>query len=244
MDTEAHAVDIESQLPSTGARWGAEALGTFLLVLGGVGTAVLAGEHVGFLGVALAFGLTVVVGAYSFGPISGGHFNPAVTVGLATAGRFAWRDVPGYIGAQIIGGLIASTLLFLIATGRDGADLKNFASNGYGAASPDGYGLLSVALVEIVLTAVFVIVILGATAPRSTPAAAGLTIGLSLTLIHLVSIPVSNTSVNPARSIAAAIYGGSESLIQLWAFLVFPIVGALLGGLVFKPLLDGIRKTV
>ncbi|RBP67260.1 aquaporin Z [Brevibacterium sanguinis] len=244
MATDAHPADIESLLPSTGARWGAEALGTFLLVLGGVGTAVLAGEHVGFLGVALAFGLTVVVGAYSFGPVSGGHFNPAVTVGLATAGRFAWKDVPGYVIAQVVGGLVASSLLFLIALGRDGADLKNFASNGYGDASPDGYGLLSVALVEIILTAVFVIVILGATAPRSTPAAAGLTIGLSLTLIHLISIPVSNTSVNPARSIASAIYGGGESLMQLWAFLVFPIIGALLGGLVFKPLLDGVRKTV
>lgn len=231
-----------STTPTTAARLGAEGLGTFLLVFGGVGTAVFAADHVGFLGVALAFGLTVLVGVYAFGPVSGGHFNPAVTVGLATAGRFAWKDVPGYIIVQIIGGAIASTLLFVIAQGRPGADLGNFASNGFGEASPDGYGLLSVALIEIILTAIFVLVILGATSAKASPAAAGLAIGLSLTLIHLIAIPVSNTSVNPARSIAAAIYGGGTSLGQVWAFLVFPIIGAIIAGLIHKPLLEGVRK--
>lgn len=229
-------------LPTTTARIAAEVIGTFILVFGGVGTAVLAGTHVGFQGVALAFGLTVVVGAYAFGPISGGHFNPAVTIGLATAGRFAWKDVPGYVIAQIFGGILASSLLFIIAIDRDDADLGNFASNGYGAASPDGYGLLAVILVEIILTAVFLLVIIGVTSSRATVAFAPLAIGLTLALIHLISIPVSNTSVNPARSIAAAIYGGGESLMQLWVFLVFPIIGAVIAGLVFRPLLDGVQE--
>lgn len=231
------------ETPSTGARLAAEVVGTFVLVFGGVGTAVLAGAHVGFLGVALAFGLTVVVGAYAFGPVSGGHFNPAVTIGLAAAGRFAWKDVAGYVVAQIVGGVLASSLLYVIAKGRPDADLGNFASNGYGAASPDGYGLLSVILVEVALTAVFLFVIIGATSTRAAAGFAPLAIGLTLTLIHLISIPVSNTSVNPARSIAAAIYGGGESLMQLWVFLVFPIVGALIAGLLFKPLFDGTKRT-
>lgn len=228
--------------PTTTARLSAEALGTFVLVFGGVGTAVLAGSHVGFHGIALAFGLTVVVGAYAFGPVSGGHFNPAVTIGLATAGRFAWKDVPAYIVAQILGGAVASSLLFFIATDRDGADLGNFASNGFGAASPDGYGLVAVMLVEVILTAVFLFVIIGVTSSRATVGFAPLAIGLSLALIHLISIPVSNTSVNPARSIAAAIYGGPEALGQLWVFLVFPIIGAVLAGLLFRPMLDGVRQ--
>jgi len=228
--------------PTTTARISAEVIGTFILVFGGVGTAVLAGAHVGFHGIALAFGLTVVVGAYAFGPVSGGHFNPAVTIGLATAGRFPWKDVLGYIIAQIIGGALASTLLFIIATDREGADLGNFASNGYGEASPDGYGLMAVILVEVILTAVFLFVIIGTTSTRATVAFAPLAIGLTLTLIHLISIPVSNTSVNPARSIAAAIYGGGESLMQLWVFLVFPVVGAVIAGLLFRPLLDGVQE--
>ena len=231
------------EAPSTGARLAAEVVGTFVLVFGGVGTAVLAGAHVGFLGVALAFGLTVVVGAYAFGPVSGGHFNPAVTIGLAAAGRFAWKDVAGYVVAQIVGGVLASSLLYVIAKGRPDADLGNFASNGYGAASPDGYGLLSVILDEVALTAVFLFVIIGATSTRAAAGFAPLAIGLTLTLIHLISIPVSNTSVNPARSIAAAIYGGGESLMQLWVFLVFPIVGALIAGLLFKPLFDSTKRT-
>lgn len=171
---------------------------------------MLAGEHVGFHGIALAFGLTVVVGAYAFGPVSGGHFNPAVTIGLATAGRFAWRDVPGYMIAQIFGGALASSLLFIIAADRVDGDLGNFASNGYGEASPDGYGLLAVIMIEVILTAVFLFIIIGTTSSRATVAFAPLAIGLTLTLIHLISIPVSIISVNPARSIAAAIYGGAS----------------------------------
>lgn len=229
--------------PSTGARLISEAVGTFVLVFGGVGTAVLAGSHVGFLGVALAFGLTVVVGAYAFGPVSGGHFNPAVTFGLAAAGRFAWKDVLGYVIAQIIGGAIASSLLFVIANGRADADLGNFASNGYGAASPDGYGMFAVVLTEVILTAVFLFVIIGTTSTRAAAGFAPLAIGLTLALIHMISIPVSNTSVNPARSIASAIYGGPEALGQLWVFLLFPIVGGLLAGFLFKPLFDGQKKT-
>lgn len=233
--------------PSYTARLIAELVGTFVLVFGGVGTAVFAAGfpgdpghpvNVGFLGVALAFGLTVVVGAYAFGPVSGGHFNTAVTIGMAAAGRFAWKDVLGYVIAQIIGGVLASSLLFLIAHGREGGYEGTFASNGYGAGSPGGYDLLSVGLIEITLTAVFLFVIIGTTSTRAAAGFAPLAIGLSLTLIHLISIPVSNTSVNPARSIAAAIYGGPEALAQLWAFLVFPIVGGLLAGFLFKPLFD------
>lgn len=232
-----------TQSPSTGARLAAELVGTFVLVFGGVGTAVLAGSHVGFLGIALAFGLTVVVGAYAFGPLSGGHFNPAGTIGLAAAGRFAWKEVAGYVIAQVIGGAIASSLLFVIANGRPDADLGNFASNGYGSASPEGFGLFAVILTETILTAVFLFVIIGTTASRAAAGFAPLAIGLTLALIHLISIPVSNTSVNPARSIAAAIYGGGEALAQLWVFLVFPVVGGIIAGLLFKPLFDGVKKT-
>lgn len=224
-----------------------------MLVFGGVGTAVFAAGfpgdpgnpvNVGFLGVALAFGLTVVVGAYAFGPVSGGFFNPAVTLGLAAAGRFAWKDALGYIVAQILGGIVASTLLFLIANGQPGGYEGTLGSNGYGEQSPGGYSLLSVALVEIILTAIFLLVIIGATSPKAAPGFAGLAIGLSLTLIHLISIPVSNTSVNPARSIASAIYGGPEALAQVWAFIVFPIIGGLLGGFLFRPLLAGLREPI
>lgn len=236
--------------PTTGARLAAEAVGTFVLVLGGVGTAVFAagfaGEpgnpvNVGFLGVALAFGLTVLVGVYAFGPVSGGHFNPAVTLGLAAASRFEWKDVAGYIIAQIIGGAVASSLIFAVAMGQPGGYEGTLGANGYGESSPGGYSLLSVGLLEVVLTAVFVLVILGATSKRAPAGFAGIAIGLTLTLIHLISIPVSNTSVNPARSIASAIYGGPEALAQLWAFLVFPVVGGLIAGWIFKPLFDGTR---
>lgn len=233
--------------PSNTARLIAELVGTFILVLGGVGTAVFAAGfpgdpgnpvNVGFLGVALAFGLTVVVGAYAFGPVSGGHFNPAVTLGLAAAGRFAWKDVLGYVIAQIIGGALAATLLFAVANGREGGYEGTLGANGYGAASPGGYDLLSVGLMEITLTMVFLFVIIGTTSTRAAAGFAPLAIGLTLTLIHLISIPISNTSVNPARSIASAIYGGPEALAQLWAFLVFPVVGGLLAGFLFKPLFD------
>lgn len=161
-----------------------------------------------------------------------------MTLGLAAAGRFAWKDVLGYVIAQIIGGVLASSLLFLIASGREGGYEGTLGSNGYGEASPGGYGLLSVALIEITLTAVFLFVIIGATSARAAAGFAPLAIGLTLTLIHLISIPVSNTSVNPARSIASALYGGPEALAQLWAFIVFPIVGGLLAGFLFKPLFD------
>lgn len=237
--------------PATGARLAAEVVGTFLLVLGGVGTAVFAagfpGEpgspvNVGFLGVALAFGLTVVVGAYAFGPVSGGHFNPAVTFGLAAAGRFAWRDAASYVVAQIVGGALASTLIFVIANGQPGGYSGTLGANGYGDASPGGYSLLAVGLTEIVLTAVFLFIIIGTTATRAAAGFAPLAIGLTLTLIHLVSIPISNTSVNPARSIASALYGGEVALAQLWAFLVFPIVGGLVAGFLFRPLFDRTRQ--
>ncbi|MFC5337940.1 aquaporin Z [Leucobacter denitrificans] len=237
--------------PTTGSRLAAEVVGTFILVLGGVGTAVFAAGfvgdpsspvNVGFLGVALAFGLTIVVGVYAFGPISGGHFNPAVTLGLAAAGRFAWKDVAGYVIAQIVGGAIASSLIFAVAMGQPGGYDGTLGANGYGDASPGGYSLLSVGLIEVVLTAVFLFVIIGATSDRAPAGFAGIAIGLTLTLIHLISIPISNTSVNPARSIASAIYGGSEALIQLWAFLVFPALGGLLAGWLFKPLFEATRR--
>lgn len=183
-----------------------------------------------------------MVGAYAFGPVSGGHFNTAVTLGLAAAGRFAWKDVPGYILAQIVGGAIASSLIFAVANGQPGGYDGTLGANGYGEASPGGYSLLAVGMLEITLTAVFVLVIIGATSARAATSFAPLAIGLTLTLIHLISIPVSNTSVNPARSIASAIYGGPEALMQLWAFLVFPIVGGLLAGLIFKPLFDGVQR--
>ncbi|WP_412944876.1 aquaporin Z [Microbacterium sp. 179-B 1A2 NHS] len=235
----------------------AEALGTFLLVLGGVGSALLAADFgasdngtslgIGFVGVSLAFGLTVVAGAYAFGPISGGHFNPAVTIGLATAGRFPWRDTGGYIVAQVVGGLLATSLLALIGSSApgwfDAAHEGGFASNGFGELSPGGFGILGAIVVEVLFTAIFLLVILGVTHPtRGNPAFAGLVIGLTLTLIHLVTIPVDNTSVNPARSIAAAAFGGADPLAQLWVFIVFPIVGAALAGVLHKTLLDRTRR--
>lgn len=241
--------------PSTGAKLTAEALGTFLLVLGGVGTALFASNHFTdpgsgsavYVAVAFAFGLTVVVGVYAFGPISGGHFNPAVSLGLAAAGRLPWREVPAYIIAQIVGGLIASTILVLIGLfGPDGwltgAQDAGFASNGWGDHSPGGFGMWAAIIIEVVLTAVFLFVILGTTHKLRPTPFAGLAIGLTLTLIHLISIPVDNTSVNPARSIAAAVYGGTGALSQLWVFIVFPIVGALIAGFAYRGMLDGTKK--
>lgn len=225
--------------PTTAQRLGAEALGTFWLVLGGCGTAVLAGEQVGALGVAFAFGLTVLTGAYAFGPVSGGHFNPAVSIGLATAGRFAWRDVPGYAISQVVGATIAGAVLLAIGSGRDGFDAvaSGFASNGFGDRSPDGYGLGAVLVTEVVLTAFFLFVILGASAKRAAVGFSGLAIGLALTLIHLVSIPVSNTSVNPARSLGVAWFAGTDALTQVWVFIVAPIVGAAIAGALHARLL-------
>ncbi|MFI8524391.1 aquaporin Z [Promicromonospora sukumoe] len=240
----------ETASPAMYARLAAEALGTFVLVLGGCGTAVFAANFpdaetntvgVGFLGVALAFGLTVVVGAFALGPISGGHFNPAVTLGLAAAGRFSWSDVGGYVVAQVIGGVLGSSVLALIALGGPSgyfaaAQESGFAANGFGEHSPDGFGLGSAMLTETVLTGVFLFVILGTTARIAAPGFAPLAIGLTLTLIHLVSIPVTNTSVNPARSIATAIYAGGWAWGQLWVFLVFPVLGAVLAGLAYRPM--------
>ena len=214
------------------ARLGAEALGTFWLVLGGCGTAVLAGDDVGSLGIALAFGLTVLTGAYAFGHVSGGHFNPAVSFGLATAGRFSWREVPTYAAAQLVGATAAGAVLLLIASGRSGFDAaaSGFATNGYAERSPGGYSLLAVMVTEVVLTAFFLFVILGTSGKRAAVGFSGLAIGLALTLIHLVSIPVSNTSVNPARSLGVAWFAGGDALSQVWLFIVAPVIGAAIAG--------------
>ncbi|TPE53031.1 aquaporin Z [Amaricoccus solimangrovi] len=219
----------------------AELVGTFWLVLGGCGSAVLAAGFpelgIGFLGVALAFGLTVVTGAYAFGPISGGHFNPAVSLGLAIGGRFEWSELVPYWIAQVIGGFLAALILYVIASGQPEWVPGGFASNGYGANSPGGYGLVSGFVTETVLTAVFVIVILGATAPKAAAGFGGLAIGLTLTLIHLVSIPVTNTSVNPARSTAVAFFAETGAVSQLWLFWVAPLIGAAIGAILWKALL-------
>jgi aquaporin Z len=222
-------------------RLAAELFGTFWLVLGGCGTAVLAGKEVGFYGVALAFGLTVLTMAYAVGHISGGHFNPAITIGLATGRRFDWREVPAYVVTQIVGAIIAAAVLFVIANGVDGFSAKEsgFATNGYGDRSPGGYSLLAVLVCEVVLTAFFLYVILGVTDTAAPKGFAPLAIGLALTLIHLVSIPVSNTSVNPARSIGPALFAGGDALAQLWVFLVAPVVGALVAGASYAGLFGG-----
>ncbi len=218
-------------------RLAAELFGTFWLVLGGCGTAVLASYNVKFLGVALAFGLTVLTMAYAVGHVSGGHFNPAVTIGLATGRRFEWREVPAYVVTQIVGAILAAAVLFVIASGKDGFSASDgFATNGYGEHSPDGYTLLAVLVTEVVLTAFFLYVILGVTDTRAPKGFAPLAIGLALTLIHLISIPVSNTSVNPARSIGPALFAGGDALVQLWAFLVAPVVGALIAGATYAGL--------
>ncbi|RFA08191.1 aquaporin Z [Subtercola boreus] len=237
----------QAQTYPTTSRLIAEAFGTFLLVFGGVGTALFASAFpdsanatgVGFLGVALAFGLTVMAGIYAVGHISGGHFNPAVTVGLAIAGRTEWRHVPGYVLAQIIGGAIASSALALIAANGPAGYLANaqdsgFASNGFGEASPGGFGITAVIVAEIILTAVFVTVILSITSKPEYRGVAPIGIGLTLTLIHLISIPISNTSVNPARSIATALCGGPTALAQLWVFIIAPLVGAAIAGLLHR----------
>jgi aquaporin Z len=251
---EASTAAPPSLVPSFGARLGAETVGTFVLVFGVVGTAIFAagfgggigGFNVGFLGVSLALGLTVVVGAYAFGPVSGGHFNPAVTLGLAVAGRFAWRDVAWYIIAQIVGGIIASSLILAILAGGHGGDLwKQFrgASTGYDAISPGHYNLVSVLLIEIITTAIFLWVILGVTSSRAAAGFAPLAIGLTLTLVALIAIPVSNGSFNPARAIATAIYGGPLAFAQVWATIVGPIVGALIAGASFRAIFDGTKKS-
>lgn len=219
----------------------AEGLGTFWLVLGGCGAAVLAaafpGVGIGLLGVSLAFGLTVLTMAYAIGAVSGCHLNPAVTVGLCMAGRFSWKDAPLYIVAQCIGGVLGAWVLYLIASGQPGFDVAaGFAANGYGAHSPGGYSMQAALICEIVMTFMFVMVILGVTSSRAPVGFAGIAIGLCLTLIHLISIPVTNTSVNPARSLAPAVFVGDWAVSQLWLFWVAPLVGAILAGFVHKAL--------
>jgi len=227
---------------STYKKWAAEFIGTFWLTLGGCGSAVLAAAFpnnlgIGFLGVSFAFGLTVVTGAYAFGPVSGGHFNPAVSIGLAAAGRFKASQLAGYIVAQVLGAIAAAGVLYLIATGKPGADIGGFATNGYGEHSPGKYGMTAALVCEAVMTAVFLIVILGATARRAAGGFAGLAIGLCLTLIHLVSIPVTNTSVNPARSTGPALFGPAHAMSELWLFWAAPIAGAIVGALIYRVLL-------
>lgn len=216
----------------------AEFIGTLWLVLGGCGSAVLAAGFpelgIGFVGVAFAFGLTVVTMAYAIGHISGCHLNPAVSIGLWMGGRFDSKDLVPYIIAQVLGGLAGAAILYSIATGKAGVDLGGFASNGFGDASPGGYSMMSALITEVVMTFFFLIVILGATHPKAPAGFGGLAIGLALVLIHLISIPVTNTSVNPARSTSQAIFAGGIYLQQLWLFWIAPIAGAILAGIVYK----------
>ncbi|MCV6598294.1 MAG: aquaporin Z [Mangrovicoccus sp.] len=217
----------------------AEFFGTFWLVLGGCGAAVLAAGvadvGIGWLGVSFAFGLTVLTMAYAVGGISGGHFNPAVTLGLAVAGRFEVREIAPYWIAQTLGAMGAAGVLFLIVSGQaDFAGVGGFATNGYGEASPMGYSLVSAAVIEVVLTAFFLIIILGATSEKAPAGFAPIAIGLGLTLIHLISIPVTNTSVNPARSTGVALFAEGPALEQLWLFWVAPLAGGVLGALIWN----------
>jgi aquaporin Z len=217
---------------------GAEFFGTFWLVLGGCGSAVLAAGFpemgIGFVGVSLAFGLTVLTMVYAVGHISGGHFNPAVSFGLWSAGKFETSELLPYIVAQVIGGTVGAFVLYLIATGQAGFEAGGFASNGFGELSPGKYSFMAVVITEVVFTFMFLFIILGATSKNAPAGFAGIAIGLGLTLIHLVTIPVSNTSVNPARSTAVALFADTAALSQLWVFWVAPIVGAILAGLVWR----------
>lgn len=242
--------------PTMAQRLAAEFLGTFVLVFGGAGAAVFAAVHlqpnvvagqavqlgIGFVGVALAFGLTVLTMAYAVGHVSGAHFNPAVTIGVATAKRFEWKDVPAYVVAQVLGGFLGGTAIWGIAHGRPGWNrIGNMAANGYGPHSPTFYSLGAVLCTEIIATAIFVYVILGATDSRAPEGFAPIAIGLTLTLIHLVTIPISNTSVNPARSTAVAFFNGNGAPGQLWAFWVAPIIGAAIAGATFH-LVTGVDR--
>ncbi len=225
-------------------RLGAEVFGTFWLVFGGCGSAVLAAGvpdvGIGYLGVSLAFGLTVLTMAYAVGPISGGHFNPAVTIGLVVAKRFDQKDAPAYIGAQLVGAIAAAAVLLVIASGVDSFSASDgFASNGFGEQSPGGYSMLACLVAEVVLTCFFLLVILGSTVKHVAAGFAPIAIGLALTLIHLISIPVTNTSVNPARSTGPALFAGGDYLPQLWLFWLAPIAGAVLGALIWKLVLAG-----
>ena len=223
---------------SLSKKMGAEFFGTFWLVFGGCGSAVLAAGFpelgIGFAGVALAFGLTVLTMVYAVGYISGGHFNPAVSFGLWSAGKFETKELLPYVVSQVIGGILGAFVLYLIATGKAGFEVGAFASNGYGELSPGKYSLTAVIITEVVMTFFFLFIILGAIDERAPAGFAGIAIGLGLTLIHLVSIPVSNTSVNPARSTAAALFADTAAMSQLWVFWAAPIAGGILAGLVWK----------
>jgi len=240
--------DLESG-PRTWSRLAAEAAGTFILVFGVVGTAVFGGDvggiQSGYVWVAVALGLSVLIGAAAFGPVSGAHFNPAVTVGLAVARRFPWRAVPGYLIAQTLGALVASTALTRLLAGApdvdDPAARVGAVSTGWGALSPGGYSLPSAFFIELIATCVFVWVVLGATAPGAPEGSAPVAIGLALTLVALVAIPISNGSFNPARSIATAVYGGGAVLGQLWLSVVAPLLGGVIAGLTARPL--GLRAS-
>ena len=228
------------------SRLAAEGVGTFVLVLGGVGSAILAGEAIGVPGVALAFGLTVLTMAFAVGPISGAHFNPAVTVGLAAARRFEWSSVLPYVSAQISGGIVGALAIWAIASGNADFDRRTSfagASNGWGDVI-GGYSLLAVLLTEIIFTALFVFIIAGVTSGRTPDGFAPIAIGLGLTLIHLVTIPIDNTSVNPARSIGAALLAGGDSFEQVWAFILAPLVGGIVGGLGYMTISGGTRSGV
>jgi aquaporin Z len=243
-DSHLSGADRGEKIMTMGKRCTAEFLGTFWLVIGGCGSAVLAAAFpelgIGFAGVALAFGLTLLTMCYAIGHISGCHINPAVTFGLVAGGRFPARDLVPYVVAQVLGGIAAGAVLYLIASGKAGFDAgaSGFASNGYGAHSPGGYTLMAALVCEVVMTAFFVLIIMGATDRLASAGFAGIAIGLSLTLIHLISIPVTNTSVNPARSTGVAVFQGGWALGQLWLFWLAPIVGAVIGGLVYRHLLE------
>ena len=234
-------------------RLAAEFIGTFWLVLGGCGSAVFAAKFasadgvsmgIGFLGVAVAFGLTVLTGVYAFGTISGGHFNPAVTLGAALARRVEWKVLPAYWFTQVIGGLVAGIVIYVIAKGQEGwTATGNMAANGFGEHSPGGYSLWAVIITEVVLTGIFMLVILGSTDDRAPKGFAGLSIGLALTLIHLISIPISNTSVNPARSTGVAFFNGDGAPMQLWVFWLAPLIGAAIAGLAYPYLFGCARRT-
>ena len=231
---------------SLGKRLGAEFFGTFWLVFGGCGSAVLAAAFpqlgIGFMGVALAFGLTVLTMVYAVGPISGGHFNPAVSVGLVAGGRFPVSDLVPYVVAQVLGAVAAAAVLYFIASGKPDFVAGGFASNGYGELSPGHYSMQAALVAEIVLTFFFVFIIMGATHSAAPAGFAGIAIGLALTLIHLISIPVTNTSVNPARSTGVAFFASTAALPQLWLFWVAPIIGGALGGFAFRALFGDTAK--
>jgi aquaporin Z len=223
---------------SLSKKLGAEFIGTFWLVLGGCGSAVLAAGFpelgIGFVGVSMAFGLTVLTMAYAIGHISGCHLNPAVSVGLMVGGRFPSSELVPYIGAQVLGGIAGAAVLYVIASGQAGFETAGFASNGFGEHSPGGYTMMAALVTEVVMTFMFLIIILGATDGRAPAGFAPIAIGLGLTLIHLISIPVTNTSVNPARSTAVALFEGGWAISQLWLFWIAPIAGAALAGVVYK----------